>query len=148
MKILLVVSMACLATLAIGQPKCLDPEEAVKLDAQWENANLTADAEFIASLLAEDFIWVHNHAGTIDSKQDAIDRATRNKARNNQNTRSRKQRDVKALILGSTAVVTGYTVVDRGPTPTTYNFMRTYTAVGGKCYLLANHTMAVPEEGQ
>ncbi len=148
MKTLLVFSMACLATVAIAQPKCLDPQEAVKLDAQWENANLTKDVEFFESTLAEDFIWVHNHAGTVDTKQNVVEKARRANANNRQNTRSRTQRDVQVLRLGSTVVVTGYTVVDRGPTPTTYNFMRTYTAVGGKCFLLANHTMAIPEEGQ
>jgi hypothetical protein len=36
--------------------------------------------------------------------------------------------------------------VDRGPQPTTYHFMRTYVLVTGKWKLIANHTMAIPEE--
>jgi hypothetical protein len=50
------------------------------------------------------------------------------------------------VILGNTGVVSGYTVVDRGPSPVTYHFMRTYTKVNGKYQLLANHTMAIPDE--
>jgi hypothetical protein len=64
----------------------------------------------------------------------------------NDATRSRISRDVKAIVLGKTAIVTGITVVDRGPSPVTYHFMRTYVEVKGKCLLLANHTMAIPDE--
>lgn len=30
--------------------------------------------------------------------------------------------------------------------PTTFNYMRTYVEIDGKCYLIANHTMAIPED--
>jgi hypothetical protein len=43
-------------------------------------------------------------------------------------------------------MVSGFTRVDRGLQPTSYHIMRTYALVDGKWKLLANHTMAIPEE--
>ena len=49
-------------------------------------------------------------------------------------------------LLLAVPAMSGFTVVDRGPQPTTYHFMRTYALVDGKWKLIANHTMAIPEE--
>ena len=129
----------------MAQKSCLDPENLKNLDSQWEKALLDSDAEFLESLLADDFIWVHNHASMVDSKEALLKRASNPNVRATGDTKSRVSKDVKAIVLGSTGVVIGITIVDRGPTPTTYHFMRTYTVVDGKCYLLANHTMAIPD---
>lgn len=116
------------------------------LDANWEKAQLDADADFISSLLAEDFIWIHNHATLTDNKEAVVNRAKRQKASGTENARSRNSKEVEVIILSSTAVVTGTTIVDRGSSPTNYNFMRTYLEIKGKWFLLGNHTMAVPDE--
>lgn len=116
------------------------------LDAKWEEANLNPDPDFMQSTLAEGFVWVHNHASLVDNKSAVVERAKNQKANGTSNTKSRTQSEVKVAITGSTAIVTGITVVDRGPTPTVYHFMRTYVEVDGKCLLAGNHTMAVPEE--
>ena len=128
-----------------AQENCLTPEHLKKLDASWEKAQLELDYNTLNQLLAEDFIWVHNHANTIDDKKAVLERINRYKNNNKRDTKSRISSDVKVIILGTTAIVSGYTVVDRGPVPTTYKFMRTYTEFQGKCYLLANQTMAIPE---
>lgn len=121
-------------------------EQLLELDKGWEKALLNSDVEFLENLLAEDFIWVHNHASLIDGKEEAIGRAERIQSGQQDDTRNRSPRDQKVVLLGQTGVVSGFTVVDRGPQPTTYHFMRTYTLVDGKWKLLANHTMAIPEE--
>lgn len=121
-------------------------EQLLDLDISWEKALLTSEVDFLENLLAEDFVWVHNHAGQIDGKEEAIARAKRIKAGQADDTRNRTSRDQKVVILGMTGVVSGYTVVDRGPSPTTYHFMRTYALVDGKWKLFANHTMVIPEE--
>jgi len=82
----------------------------------------------------------------VDTKEAAVQRAKNQKAQGTSNTKSRIQSEVKVAITGKTAIVTGFTVVDRGPIPTKYHFMRTYVEVDGKCLLIGNHTMAVPEE--
>lgn len=128
-----------------AQENCLNPENLKALDASWEKAQLELNYAFLESLLAEDFLWVHNHANTIDDKSAVLNRVKRHLSTNNRNTKSRTSKDVKIIIYGATAVVNGTTIVDRGPKPTAYNFMRTYTQINGKCYLLANHTMAVPD---
>lgn len=129
-----------------AQQDCMTVAYIKALDAQWEEANLHPDPDFFKRVLAEDFVWVHNHASMVDTKEAVVKRAENQAAKGTSDTRSRVQHDVNVAITGSAAVVTGFTVVDRGPTPTRYHFMRTYVAVDGKCLLAGNHTMAVPEE--
>ncbi|UZD22791.1 nuclear transport factor 2 family protein [Algoriphagus halophytocola] len=130
---------------AAAQQTCMTESSIKAMDAQWEANNLNPDPEFFKSTLAENFIWVHNHASMIDTKEDVIKRTEIQAAKGTTNTRSRTQSEVKVEITGNTAIVTGFTVVDRGPTPTKYHFMRTYVEVDGKCLLIGNHTMAIPE---
>ena len=120
-------------------------EQLVALDKGWERALLNSDVKFLDTLLAEEFVWVHNHASQIDGKAEALNRAKKIRAGQQDDTRNRSPRDHQVVILRQTAVVTGFTVVDRGPQPTTYHFMRTYALVAGKWKLIANHTMAIPE---
>lgn len=119
--------------------------EVLQLDQGWEKALLTSDVDFLENLLADEFVWVHNHASLIDGKDQAIARAKRIQAGQANDTRNRTSRDQQVVILGETGVVSGFTVVDRGPSPTTYHFMRTYARVAGNWKLLGNHTMAVSE---
>ena len=121
-------------------------EQLVELDKGWEKALLNSEVEFLDDLLAEEFVWVHNHATQIDGKAEALSRAKKIRAGQQDDTRNRSPRDQKVVLLGQTAVVRGFTVVDRGTQPTTYHFMRTYALVAGKWKLIANHTMAIPEE--
>ena len=121
-------------------------EQLIELDKGWEKALLNSEVEFLENLLAEEFIWVHNHATQIDGKAEALSRAKKIRAGKQDDTRNRSPRDHQVVLLGQTAVVSGFTVVDRGPQPTTYHFMRTYALLAGKWKLLANHTMAIPEE--
>ena len=121
-------------------------EQLLDLDIAWENALLTSDALFLENLLAENFVWVHNHASLVDGKTNAVERAKRIQAGQADNTKGRAPRDQQVVILGNTGVVSGFTVVDRPPSPVTYHFMRTYAWIDGRFYLLANHTMAIPDE--
>jgi ketosteroid isomerase-like protein len=122
-------------------------EQLLELDKGWERALLNSEVEFLENVLAEDFLWVHNHASQIDGKEEALNRAKRIQAGQQQDdTRNRSPRDQQVILLGQTAVVSGFTLVDRGPQPTIYHFMRTYALVSGTWKLLANHTMAIPEE--
>ena len=130
-----------------AQGSCLDPGALVQLDGEWERALLESDAERLAAMLADDFIWVHDHASLTDTKSSLLERASDPAVGATGATRSRVSSDVVARVLGSTGVVTGFTEVDRGPGPTTYNFMRTYVEISGTCLLLANHTMQVPKDG-
>jgi len=138
--------LALAATPASAQQSCLDHDALIRLDAQWEQALLESNVDALATLMAEDFIWVHDHASMVDTKASVLERASDASVGASGFPRSRVSSDVEARVLGSTGVVTGFTVVDRGPTPTRYNFMRTYVEVGGRCVPLANHTMAIPED--
>ncbi|MCL6259571.1 nuclear transport factor 2 family protein [Aquiflexum sp. TKW24L] len=123
-----------------------DHQKLIDLDLGWEKALLESDVDFLSNLLAVDFVWVHNHASLIDGKEAVVAKAKRIQAGQPNDTRGRVSRDQKVVILGNTAVVSGYTVVDRGKSPVTYHFMRTYVKEKGKYKLLANHTMAIPDE--
>jgi hypothetical protein len=130
---------------AVAQETCLSPSAILDLDEGWERALLESDAEWLSTYLAEDFVWVHDHASNVDTKAPLVERASDPSYGTAGLARSRLQSDVESRVLGSTAIVTGFTVVDRGVTKTRYNFMRTYAEVEGHCFLLANHTMVVPE---
>lgn len=145
-KKLLYLLILGLLPLSFLQAQSSSQSELIKLDLAWEKALLDSDATFLKNLLADDFIWVHNHASLTDGKAEAVSRAKRIQAGQADNTKGRVSRDHKVVFLGETAVVSGYTVVDRPPSPVTYHFMRTYVKVGGTYQLLANHTMAVPDE--
>jgi ketosteroid isomerase-like protein len=145
MKTLLTTSFLILSIhwFAVGQTQ---NEQLLQVDLGWEKALLESDVAFLENLLADKFVWVHNHAGQIDGKEAAVGRAKRIKAGQADDTKNRTSRDQQVVIVGTTGVVSGYTEVDRGPSPTTYHFMRTYALVDGQWKLLANHTMAIPEE--
>lgn len=146
MKKSLIALILFFTPISFSQAQSVDSQKLLELDLGWEKALLASDVEFLENLLADDFVWVHNHAGQIDGKEQAVARAKRIKAGQADDTRNRTSRDQQVVILGNTGVVSGYTVVDRGPSPVTYHFMRTYAFVDGKFKLLANHTMAIPEE--
>ncbi|MEQ9265921.1 MAG: nuclear transport factor 2 family protein [Balneolaceae bacterium] len=129
----------------MAQVSCLDSERLKSLDLKWEEALKESDASFFESLLVDDFIWVHNHASSIDTKESLIKRSLESSSGATGNPRSRISKDVETIIVGSTGVITGFTIVDRGSAPILYNFMRTYVEIEGKCFLVANHTMDVPE---
>lgn len=130
-----------------AQQSCLDPANLIRLDSHWERALLESDVAWLTATLAEDFIWIHNHASGIDSKARLLERTSNTDPDAPNAMRSRTQSDVEARVLGSTGLVTGFTVVVRGSVSTRYNFMRTYVEVNGRCRLLGNHTMVVPDEG-
>jgi len=148
MKSLTIFSIISLIAIfsAFAQQTCLTEASIKALDAKWEEKNLNPDPDFFRNNLAEKFVWVHNHASMIDTKAAVVKRAENQAESGSSNTRSRTQSDVKVAITGNTAIVTGFTMVDRDPSPTLYHFMRTYVEMDGKCLLVGNHTMAVPEE--
>jgi hypothetical protein len=136
--------LCLLAFLSVAQTP--EHQKLLELDLGWEKALLESNVVFLENLLAKDFVWVHNHASLIDGKEAVISRAKRIQDGQQNDTRGRVSRDQTVVIFGKTGVVSGFTVVDRGPSPVTYHFMRTYVKEKGKYVLLANHTMAVPDE--
>ena len=145
MRIITIVALMLVVgfDIALAEDSCLDPGALVKLDSEWERALLEVDVAWLETHLATEFIWVHDHAGLVDSKKTLLTPARVARAKASP-TRSRVQSEVEARVLGTTAIVTGFTVVDRGTNAKRYNFMRTYTAISGRCLLLGNHTMVVP----
>lgn len=131
---------------SFAQQTTFTEENLKQIDLQWEDAQLKLNYEFIESLLSNEFIWVHNHAGTIDSKAVVLERIQRYISKNNKETKSRNSKDVNVIIEGKTAIVHGYTIIDRGPTPTKYHFMRTYVETQDGIKLIANQTMAIPQK--
>ncbi len=62
-------------------------EQLVELDKGWERALLNSEVEFLDKLLAEEFIWVHNHATQIDGKAEALSRAKKSAQDNSRTIR-------------------------------------------------------------
>jgi hypothetical protein len=145
-----ILRLFLLALLAVCAPafssSCLEAPALLKLDADYEQAVRTGDTDFLAQLLSDEFIWVHNLAVEIETKPVLLARLQKAgykqpKARTSENLTVRR--------LDNTAIVTGYTTVEQfnpdGETTraSRYHFMRTYVLVDGQCQLLANKTVKV-----
>lgn len=63
-------------------------KDLIALDLAWERALLTSDVTFLDKVLADDFVWVHNHASLIDGKKEAVARAKRIQAGESDNTKN------------------------------------------------------------
>lgn len=125
---------------------CLAPEALKRLDGQYEDALRVGDPDFMQSLLAEDFVWVHNHAVATEDKATLIGRLDDE----HEEPMARRSEQVQHRRLNNTAVLSGFTTVEKAPREVggevrgnKYHFMRTYVIVGSRCYLLANQTMKV-----
>ncbi len=122
---------------------CNSKQSVKGLDAKYENALKVSDVDFLEHLLSQNYIWVHNHGRFVDTKDTLVGRAKDASSSATGNPRSRTQRDVKVLNIDKTWVVSGFTEVDRGESPITYAFMRTYVQNNKGCKLLAAQTMAL-----
>lgn len=122
---------------------CLDQSALTKLDQQYEDALVNGDAAFLADLLADDFIWVHNLASLIETKSALVARVKTN----TENFKARRSTVLSAHRLDNTSVLNGTSLVERvngvGLRSSRYQFMRTYVVREDKCYLLAVQTMKV-----
>jgi len=140
---LLALSTFLITACSSSAQSCLTSDAIKALDRSWETAQLELDYEAIDALLAPEYTWVHNHAGTIDDRAAVLERITRYRKKNNRSTKSRESKDVEVIIYGSTAIVTGLAILVKDTTTYTYHFMRTYAEVDGQCYQVGNHTMEI-----
>ena len=140
----------CLAFTAEAN-SCLDAENIVQLDLQYEKALQSGDVAFLDKLLAPAFYWVHNLASMKENKDQLIARVQKPE----EQAHARRSHDVSQHRLDNTVVLQGLSSVDKlnpdGKTLRTYRyqFMRTYVEQKGECKLLAVQTMKVwsSEEG-
>lgn len=124
---------------------CLPLGELIERDRQYEEALRVGDTAFLASWLADDYVWVHSLASQIETRAGLLARL----ARPNVVAKSRTTSGVQGHIAGDTVVLSGLSSVEQfnadGKTWRTnrYRFMRTWVKVDGACKLLANQTMKV-----
>ena len=124
---------------------CLQAENLVKLDADYENALRKGDVQFLDKLLAPEFQWVHNLASLKETKAQLLLRVQKPE----EQPKERRSHDISQQRLGNTVVLQGLSSVDKwnsdGKTFRTsrYQFMRTYVEEKGECRLLAVQTMKI-----
>nr|WP_136250689.1 nuclear transport factor 2 family protein [Ningiella ruwaisensis] len=134
---------------------CLQEDAIRAVDAKYEKALLENDYAYLTNLLHPNFVWVHNHASYIEESREALLAPMRQRVAEGRPSHSvaRTQEGVAVLIVENTAVLRGFTSVERHDTQTNdsgeklkdvYHFMRTYILYDDKCTLLANQTMAIP----
>ena len=137
-------------TILHAAQSCLDEDELKRLDGQYERSLVEDDYAFLKTLLAEEFIWIHNHASSVSTKASLIEGMSSSERQ--PVSKSRVPSEIEVRRSGNAAVVTGYTAIERhdgfvertgAPRSANYHFMRTYVLVDGKCLLLGNHTMKV-----
>lgn len=144
MKIILGIVVGLYAN-SVCANACLPVEKLIDRDRQYEEAMRVGDATFLEKLLADNYVWVHNLASSIDTKETILA-----KAKNPQEVpKSRTTSEVQAHSLQNTVVLRGLSCVDKwnedGKTWRTsrYQFMRTYVSTGKTCKLLSVQTMKV-----
>jgi len=135
------IGMLPLVLISSAWGDCLDTANLKTLDYHYEQALRTGDKDFLDQLLAENFVWVHNHAVQLETKQKLLGRF----GENYKPTKAREQAEVQVRRLGDTAVIHGSTTVEEfkadGLHINTYQFLRTYVATDKGCRLLAGQTM-------
>ena len=139
----LVAALFAFAAPANAQDSCINRDNLVELDAGWERALLESDVAFLERVMADEFVWVHNHASSVDTKEILLERAREGNATGR--PRAREQSDVTVRITGSVGIVHGFTTVVRETVSPRYTFMRTYAEIDGRCQLLGNQTMQLNE---
>lgn len=144
MKNLLAWSCLAFPSLALCAP-CLPLAELIERDRQYEQALRVGDTAFLASALADDYVWVHSLASQTETRASLLARLAQPAAV----PKSRTTSEVRGHIAGDTVVLRGLSSVEQfyadGKTWRTnrYQFMRTWVKLDGACKLLANQTMKV-----
>lgn len=134
-----------LSPLTLLAADCLESEALKALDRQYEEALRVGDPAFMEKLLLEEFVWVHNHAVSAEPKSDLVKRL----GEGHEKPLARTSEEVQVRRAGNTAVITGFTTVEKADADGSnrranrYHFMRTYVADGEECRLLAGQTMKV-----
>lgn len=124
---------------------CLPVPALIALDARYEEALGSGDVAFLRDVLADDYVWVHSLASSVDTKAAVLARV---KARPVV-FKARTTSEVQAHALGGSVVLRGLSSVEQwnadGKTWRTnrYQFMRTWVNVDGACKLLSVQTMKV-----
>lgn len=139
---LLIPSLLLLLLAPHSYASCLEKKSLKQLDTHYEQAIRNGDTDFLSQLLKDEFIWVHSLASQTESKSDLLARVG---DKNYQKPVARTSERVAVLNAGSTAVVTGYTTVEKrngddSTRASRYHFMRTYLLENGRCQLLASKT--------
>jgi hypothetical protein len=127
---------------------CLEEQSIRDLDASYERAFQDLDFSWFEKTLHPQFVWVHDHATVIQRSKSELFEDLRAFAETSGSAQVRNQRDVEVSIVAKTAVVYGFTDVQRDGEDLTYHFMRTYSLIDDECLLLSNHTMAIPRPGE
>ena len=141
----LCILLCCFSSVNLLAAECLQPSRLKSLDAQYEEAVRVGDVKFLNTLLADDFVWVHNLEADIENKSGLLKRL---KAEQDI-AKARNSHDITLHGLADTVVLSGLSSVDKynpdGKTFRTsrYRFMRTYVAVKDQCKLLSVQTMKV-----
>lgn len=146
----IIIWALCCPFLNVYAATCSTDAELKALDTRYEQALRQGDSEFLAGLLAAEFIWVHNQASDIEDRTELLTRMNPLV----DPPQSRTTRDLSIHRQGNTAVIAGISQVERaaehGSVRMDYRFMRTYVSDSEGCQLLAVQTMKVwtSEEGK
>ena len=135
------ICMLPLVLISNAWSDCLEAANLKALDYRYEQALRTGDKRFLDELLAKNFVWIHNHAVQLETKQKLLGRF----GQDYKPTKAREQAEVQVRRLGDAAVIHGSTTVEEikadGLHINTYQFLRTYVTTDKGCRLLAGQTM-------
>ena len=143
MKVYLWLILLFFAAAQADANPCLQDKNLRLLDQQYEEALRVGNTKFLNELLADDFIWVHNLAVDIETKNQLLQRLQQNL----EIVQTRSSTETTAHRLDKTVVLIGLSSVEKPYADdatvrvSRYRFLRTYVASGTQCQLLAVQTM-------
>jgi uncharacterized protein (TIGR02246 family) len=130
-----------LVSLAAGaQNKAANPAEQaiLKLEQQWVDAVVKADAAALEKIYTDDLIYTHS-SGTVDTKASYIDSLKTGKAK----YESIERDDIKVRFYGDTAIVTCHSVIKVNKNTINSRYIHVYVKQKGAWRMAAHQTTRV-----
>ena len=139
-------------SVAIAQ-NSTDEQEILKLNAEYERAQLNRDAEFFERALADDYIASYE-TGTTENKAEYLEVIRKERQQPTYKLISMKSEDLKIKLMGNAAVLTGTWLITTGPildnTAEPQAGKGLYTSVfekrDGRWLIVAEHISVAPRD--
>ena len=137
----LLAAVFLLVSLSAGaQNKAANPAEQaiLKLEQQWVDAVVKADAAALEAIYIDDLIYTHS-SGTVDTKASYIDSLKTGKAK----YESIERDDIKVRFYGDTAIVPCHSVIKVNKNTINSRYIHVYVKQKGAWRMAAHQTTRI-----
>ena len=152
-KLIAIATLAIVSTVSIFAQTSKDEQEVLKFNAEYEQAQINRDVAFFERIMADDYTF-SSETGTTENRAQVLEWLRKEKEKPTSKLISLKSEDVKAKVIGNTAVLTGTWVATHTPIADDKAEPHTdkgrYTAVlekrNGRWMVVAEHVSEAPHD--